>query len=71
MKFIKLTSLSDGKPVYVNVDHIGHMYEVPAKVEYSRETEAAHTRLGVTTHNNGGFRIVESIAYILKMIEKK
>lgn len=71
MKLIKLTSTSDGKPVYVNIDQIGHLYQRPAKMNYGREEEPACTVIGVTTHNNGGFRVAEDIDQILKMINYK
>ena len=61
MKFIKLTSVEDGKPVYINIEMIGHMYEVP---------KDNHTRVGVRTHNNGGFRVAEDVDQIMKLIEK-
>ena len=67
MKLIKLTSFNDGKPIYVNVDQIGHMYDEPAKTEYNRETKG-YTVVGVVTHNNGGFKVVEDIKKILKLI---
>ena len=70
MPFIKVTSATDSKPVYINIEMIGHMYEVPAKVEYGRTVEDAHTRIGVLTHNNGGFRVAEDINQIMKLIEK-
>jgi hypothetical protein len=37
---------------------------------YGKETEPTHTRVGVTTHNNGGFRIAEDVNQIIKLIEK-
>ena len=70
MKLIKLTSTTDNKPVYINIECIGHFYQVPAKKEYGREIEEAHTRVGVTTHNNGGFKVAEDINQISKLIEK-
>jgi hypothetical protein len=70
MKFIKLTSLKDSKPVFINPDFIGHMFRVPEKKSYGSVDEAEHTSVGVTTHNNGGFRVIESIEQILKRIEK-
>ena len=70
MKFIKLTSASENKPVYINIEMIGHMYQVPEKVEYGRVVENAHTRVGVSTHNNGGFRVAEDIGQILVLIDK-
>ena len=70
MKMIKLTSSKDSKPVFINPDFIGHLYEVPEKVIYGSVSEAACTVVGVTTHNNGGFRVIESVEQILKRIEK-
>jgi hypothetical protein len=70
MRFVKLTNITDNKPVYINIECIGHFYQVPAKKEYGREIEKAHTRVGVATHNNGGFKIAEDIEQILKLIEK-
>ena len=67
MKVIKLTS-RDRSLIYINVEHIGHLYEVEDKKEYGRITEEKHTVVGVTTHNNGGFRVIESIEKILRMI---
>lgn len=70
MKIIKLTSAVDGKPIFINVECIGHLYPVPEKKEYGRTVKDAHTRVGVTTHNNGGFEIAEDIKQIMKLIEK-
>ena len=39
MKIIKLTSTTDSKPVYINIECIGHFYQVPAKKEYGKEVE--------------------------------
>lgn len=71
MKLIKLTSAKDSKPIFINIDQIGHIYHVPAKMNYGRVEEEAHTRVGVTTHNNGGFSVAENVNQILKLIEKK
>jgi hypothetical protein len=70
MKFIKLTSAMTSRLVYINIDFIGHLNDVPEKVNYGVVEEKACTIVGVTTHNNGGFRVKESIEQILKMIEK-
>jgi hypothetical protein len=70
MKFIKLTSLKTSEWVYINPDFIGHLYEVPKKMSYGSVDTEAHTIVGVTTHNNGGFRVIESVEQILKRIEK-
>lgn len=65
---IKVTSLQDKQPIYINVDMIGHIYEVAAEINYGRVTKEKHTRIGVTTHNNGGFSVTESISEVLKKI---
>jgi hypothetical protein len=70
MKMIKLTSAKDSKPVFINPDFIGHLYEVPEKSRYGSVDEEACTVVGVTTHNNGGFRVKQSVEQILKLIEK-
>jgi len=67
MKIIKLTSV-DKSAIYINVEHIGHFYEIADKMEYGRVTETKHTRVGVVTHNNGGFKVIESVDKILKML---
>lgn len=68
-KFIQVTSLSNGRKILVNVRHIGHCIEVEEKIEYGRVEIPEHTSLGVTTHNNGGFKVKESVDEILKMIQ--
>jgi hypothetical protein len=70
MKIIKVTSLKDKSSIYVNVEQIGHFYIVPEKMNYGRVEEVEHTRLGVTTHNNGGFSIVETPEALIKLINK-
>jgi hypothetical protein len=70
MKIIKVTSLKDKKPMYINVDQIGHFYRVPEKKSYGSVDEVEHTRLGITTHNNGGFSIVETPETLIKLINK-
>ena len=70
MSFIKVTSIVDSKPIFISVNHIGHIYQVPAKKEYSREVKGAYTKIGVETHNNGGFEVAEDVNQIMKLIEK-
>ena len=70
MRFIKLTSI-EGNLIVVNVAHIGHLYPVDEKVDYGRVIKKAHTRLGVTTHNNGGFSVTETVDEIMKLINKR
>jgi hypothetical protein len=69
MRLIKLTSINGGF-IYVNIEHIGHMYQESEKKEYGRVKDEAHTKIGVTTHNNGGFKVAEDIEQILKLIDK-
>jgi hypothetical protein len=65
MKIIALTSTSDGKLLYINVDSIGHVYDVEKKDVEKKET---YTVVGTTCHNNGGFKVEENAKTILKMI---
>lgn len=60
MKFIKLTSKKMNKPVYININRIGDFYEYDGG-----------TSVGVTTHNNGGFEVKESVEEVLKLIKEK
>lgn len=55
---IELTSASTNNPILINVNHIGHVY-----------VNDKGTIVGVTTHNNGGFIVKESIDYIYNLIE--
>ena len=70
MKLIKVTSLSTKTPIYINIDAIGHFCEVEAEIEYGRVKREKHTVIGATTHNNGGFRVTESVDKILKLIKE-
>jgi hypothetical protein len=70
MKLIKLTSLNDKKHIYINVDMIGHIYEVEVEINNRNSITQPHTVVGSLTHNNGGFRVVESVEKILKLIEE-
>jgi len=69
-RFIKLTNLKDKQPIYVNVDCIGHVYTEKPKIEHGRVEKEAHTVVGVTTHNNGGFQVIETLNEIFIMLEK-
>jgi hypothetical protein len=64
MKIIALTSHMDGKVVYINIDTIGHVYDV----EKNLKSEDKYTVVGTTCHNNGGFKVMENAKTILKMI---
>ena len=69
MWVIKVTSLQDKQPIYINIDMIGHFYEVEAEINnVGRVVKAKHTVIGTTTHNNGGFKVTESIEEIAKQL---
>ena len=70
MKIIKVTSLKDKSPIYVNVEQIGHFYRVPEKKSYGSVDTEEHTRLGVTTHNNGGFSVTETPEKLMELISQ-
>jgi nitrogen regulatory protein PII-like uncharacterized protein len=70
MKLIKLTSTAknDKYPaIYINVEQIGSIYQL-YKEEYG--VGKLETRVGVTTHNNGGFSVRETPEQIIKLINK-
>jgi hypothetical protein len=70
MKIIKVTHLKDKKPIYINVEQIGHFYRVPEKMSYGSVDEVEHTKLGITTHNNGGFSITETPEKLMELISQ-
>jgi hypothetical protein len=67
MRLIKLTPFHTKTPIYINVDMIGHLSEVE-ETEYNRVTKK-YTSVGHLTHNNGGFRVIESIKEIFDLIK--
>ena len=67
MKTIKVTTLSDKRSIYINIDMIGHLYEVEEK-DFNREPKK-YTVIGTTTHNNGGFKVIESIQEVFNRIK--
>ena len=67
MRIIKLTPFHTKTPIYINVDMIGHLSEVE-ETEYTRITKK-YTSVGHLTHNNGGFRVIESIKEIFDLIK--
>jgi hypothetical protein len=70
MKIIKVTSLKDKSPIYINVEQIGHFYRVSEKESYGSVDEVEHTKLGITTHNNGGFAITETPEKLMELISQ-
>ena len=66
MRLIKLTSFNTKMPIYINVEMIGSLSEVEEK-DFNREPKK-YTSVGHLTHNNGGFKVTESIKEIAKKI---
>ena len=71
MKLIKLTSHSGNSPIYINIDEIGHFNEGEvSKMNYNGVSKPEKfTTVGVTTHNNGGFRVKETPEEIIEKIK--
>ena len=61
MAIIRLTSERTNDYVWLNTDLIGHIYV--------SEKDGA-TIVGVTSHNNGGFKVKEKPEEIVKRIEE-
>ena len=59
-----------GKPVYINLEHMGHFYPVDEKRRGNTLDERGYTGVGVTTHNNGGLHVQETPEQILNLIDK-
>jgi hypothetical protein len=70
MKLIKLTSHSGNSPIYINIDEIGHFNEGEVSKMNSNGVfkPEKFTTVGVTTHNNGGFKVKETPEEILEKI---
>jgi hypothetical protein len=70
MKLIKLTSHKDDSFIYVNINEIGHFYEVNESQMWHQGEPISkkHTMVGVTTHNNGGFKVKETPEEIIETI---
>lgn len=70
MRFIQLTSSrNNNKKIYINVETIGHVYEEKETGQYSgEEKDRVITYVGCLTHNNGGFKVLESVNEVLTLI---
>ena len=66
MKLIKLTLFNNKTPIYINVEMIGSLNEIEEK-DFNREPKK-YTSVGHITHNNGGFKVIESVKEIAKLI---
>jgi len=58
MKLLKFTNAYNNKPLYLNIFQIGSV----------SESERGGTKITSTTHNNGGFTVVESVQYVVEKI---
>jgi len=67
MWMIKVTNLK-GEAIYISVNQIGHFFEAKETRSYGSVDKPKHTRIGVTTHNNGGFEVKESVKELAKLI---
>ena len=47
---------------------IGHIYEIPEEIIHQR-VKPKYTVIGTTTHNNGGFQVIESVEEVFKRIK--
>ena len=72
MKLIKLTSYSDNGPIYININEIGHFNEGEGYKMNSNgvgHKMEKYTKVGVTTHNDGGFKVKETPSEIIEKIK--
>lgn len=67
-KFIELT-MADKTKVYLNVKHIGHLFVTEQRSYIESIANIIVTKVGITTHNNGGFSVLESPQEILNLIK--
>jgi hypothetical protein len=68
MKFITLT-MKSSDPVRINIRLIGHYYPVVYD-NYQKVDKRSYTRVGVVTHNNGGFDVKETPEEIDVLIQQ-
>jgi hypothetical protein len=67
INFIKLTSLHDKKEIFLNPAKIGHFYQTIEKIQ---GVITPYSVIGIDTHNNCGFKVVESVEQILRLINE-
>ena len=66
MWMIKVTPLKGNNPIYININQIGHFYEVEETSSYGSVDKPEHTKISTTTHNNGGLSVTETVDEIMK-----
>ena len=70
MKLIQVTSAKKIEPIYINIDMIGHINSYTETGNYSGEIKGrVVTNIGVTTHNNGGFYVIETVREVIQKIK--
>jgi hypothetical protein len=69
MKFITLT-MESSDPVRINIRLIGHYFPVVYTDNYRKVDKRFCTRVGVLTHNNGGFDVKETPEEIDVLIQQ-
>jgi hypothetical protein len=67
MKLIQLTNTKRNS-IYINIDMIGHIYS-HTELNKGYGVSIPITKIGVTTHNNGGFEVLETVEQIIRKIE--
>ena len=64
IKLIQLTTIDDNE-IFINVEMIGHIYNTSTMIKGYQKGVSV---VAVSTHNNGGFKVKESIYQILELI---
>lgn len=70
MKLITLTN-RHGDKIYINIEQIGHFYQEIESGNWGGEERGRKiTIVGAVTHNNGGFKVLETPEEIMKLIKE-
>ena len=70
IEFIEVTSSKHGGKIFINPQMLGHISTYVQTGKYVGEVEGRRvTTLGVTTHNNGGFNVLETPEEIIEKIK--
>ena len=65
MKLIKLTSITSSDPIWINPESIGHIY---SNTEEKYGKKVSYTVVGTTCHNNGGFKVKETVDKVFDLL---
>ena len=65
MKLIKLTSFTSSDPIWINPESIGHIY---SNTEEKYGKTVSYTVVGTTCHNNGGFKVKETVDKVFDLL---